>query len=160
MKENIIKIVKSDSDDALYIGDNIEISVKDKTISNIVVFIPSDLNIPHVFMIYKIITGSMPGEYAVSDIYAFEMFTKLETCYPCVKDIRRDVSNNPKICPKRIVVDYNNYGIKITVAYSKYDECDKFQKDLVYSLGNKRIRKQSTKCIDAIGQRNLARNLE
>lgn len=155
MKENIIKIVKSDSDDALYIGDNIEISVKDKTISNIVVFIPSDLNIPHVFMIYKIITGSMPGEYAVSDIYAFEMFTKLETCYPCVKDIRRDVSNNPKICPKRIVVDYNNYGIKITVAYSKYDECDKFQKDLVYSLGNKRIRE----AVDKVYRRNWTKEL-
>jgi hypothetical protein len=140
MKENITKIVKSDSDDVLYIGDNIEISVKDKTISNIVIFIPSDLNIPHVFMIYKIITGCMPGEYATSDLYAFEMFTKLEAYYPCVKDIRRDVSNNPKICPSSITADGNEYGIKITVAYIEYDKRDIYNTAQVYSIGDKRIR--------------------
>ena len=140
MKENITKIVKSDSDDVLYVGDNIEISVKDKTISNIVVFIPSDLNIPHVFMIYKMITGCMPGEYATSDLYAFEIFTKLETYYPCVKDIRRDVSNNPKICPSGITADGNEYGIKITVAYIEYGKRDIYNTAQVYSIGDKRIR--------------------
>lgn len=141
----LTKITKSNSDETLYIGDNIEISVKDKIINNIVAFIPSDLNIPHVFMIYKILTGTLPSEYVVRDLYPYEILTKLEACYPCVKNIRRGDLYNSKICPSGIGVGCDKNGIKITVVYGEYDKRDRWQAMQAYSIGDKRIR-------DAVGK--------
>ena len=155
VKLELTKITRPGSDDVLYAGDNIEISVKDKIINNIVAFIPSDLNIPHVFMIYKMLTGTMPSEYAIMDLYPYEILTKLEACYPCVEKIKRDDLYNPKICPSGIGVGCDKNGIKITVVYGEYDKRDIWQVAQAYSIGDKRIR-------DAVGKvygHNWANNL-
>ena len=143
MELELTKIIRSDETE--YIGDNIEISVKDKIINNIVVFIPSDLNIPHVFMIYKILTGCMPGEYAVRDLYPYEMLYKLGACYLCVKKISKSDLYNKHICPSGIGIGCDKNGIKITVTYGKYDKRDRWQMAQAYSIGDKKIR-------DAIGK--------
>lgn len=144
-KLELTKITRSEIGETEYIGDNIEISIKDKIINNIVAFIPSDLNIPHVFMIYKILTGCMPGEYAIADLYPYEMLYKLEACYPCVKKISKSDLYNKHICPSGIGIGCNNYGIKITVTYGEYDKRDRWQMAQAYSIGDKRI-------IDAVGK--------
>jgi hypothetical protein len=133
------KYTSPDGNEITYRGDNIKIIVKDKIVHNIFVFIPSDLNIPHVFMIYKILTGIMPGDYAVRDLYAYEILTKLEACYPCVKDILRRDIYNPKICPSNIIVGCDKNGIRISVIYVKYDKRDIYDTAQAYSIGDKRI---------------------
>lgn len=133
------KYASPDGNEITYCGDNIKIRVKDKIVNNIFVFIPSDLNIPHVFMIYKILTGHMPNDDAVRDLYAYEILTKLEACYPCVKDILRRDIYNPRICPSSIIVGCDKNGIRISVIYDKYDKRDIYNTAQAYSIGDKRI---------------------
>ena len=133
------KYTNPDGNEITYCGDNIKIRVKDKIVNNIFVFILSDLNIPHVFMIYKILTGHMPNDDAVRDLYAYEILTKLEACYPCVKDILRRDIYNPRICPSSIIVGCDKNGIRISVIYDKYDKRDIYNTAQAYSIGDKRI---------------------
>lgn len=139
------KYTSPDGNEIIYRGDNIKIRVKDKIVNNIFVFILSDLNIPHVFMIYKILTGHMPNDDGVRDLYAYEILNKLEACYPCVKDIRRSDLYNPKICPSSIIVGCDKNGTRISVIYDKYDKRDIYNTAQAYSIGDKRI-------IDAVGK--------
>lgn len=157
MELELTKIIRSDETE--YIGDNIKIRVKDKIINNIFVFIPSDLNIPHVFMIYKILTGAMPSEYAIADLYPYEILTKLEACYPCVEKIRRGDLYNPKICPSGIGVGCDKNGIKITVVYGEYDKRDVYNTAQVYSIGDKRIRDAVSKVYGHNWTKDLTKEL-
>lgn len=153
------KFTSPDGNEITYCGDNIKIRVKDKIVNNIFVFIPSDLNIPHVFMIYKILTGVMPGDYAVRDLYVYEIFTKLEACYPCVKDIRRSDLYNLHICASSIVVGCDKNGIRISVIYGEYDKRDIWQMNQAYLIGDKRIRDAVRKVYGYNWTNNLSKEL-
>lgn len=131
MKLEITKITKSESDETLYIGDNIEISVKDKIINNIKVYLPLNWKPIDIFAIYDTITGHVP-DYNIfpcmvlpvsEDLYPYTILTKLEILLPYLKRIYRSELDNPQIYLTNIDMHYDNDAVEIKVYYAKCRPC-------------------------------------
>ena len=124
----LTKFIRPDSNEITYCGDNIKISVKDRFINSITVYIPIYYRPSSIINIYDIITGYIPYDPVycpgpsplTKDLYPYELLTKLEPYFSCVKDIREDPSiDNPQIYLENINVHCENDTIIITAKYGK-----------------------------------------
>lgn len=116
----------------LYSGNDINISVKDKIINNIKVYLPVNRWEPmDIFAIYDTITGHVP-DYSVfpcmvlpvsEDLYPYKILSKLEILLPYIKTINRSELDNTQIYLTNIDMHYDNNKIKIEASYAKCRSC-------------------------------------
>lgn len=135
---HLAKLVRQDSNEILYEGNDIEISVKDKIINNIKVYIPSYWEPIDIFAIYDTITGHVPN-YNIfpcmvlpvsEDLYPYKILSKLEMLLPYLKNINRNELDNSQIYLTNIDIRYDNKKIEIKVDYVKCRPCNPNALDL------------------------------
>lgn len=109
----------------LYIGDNIEISVQNKIIDNIKVYIPSYWKTNDILKIYDTITGYMSTDKHIEDLTEQDLFplcscgllSKLEEYYPYVKNINKTELDNVRIYATNTNLYCEDNTITIEVNY-------------------------------------------
>ncbi len=132
------KITRPNDYGTLYSGNDINISVKDKIIEHIKVYIPLNWKPIDIFAIYDTITGYMPnfGIFPCAvlpvskDLYPYEILTKLEILLPYLRYINRNELDNQQIYLAKIDVHYDNNTVEIEVDYAKCRPCNLCALDL------------------------------